>query len=441
MSVFRSWAPILLLLPLSLWAGSGEEQTARPTSSASMEIGIDSLERAFIRPRFRYDFPLSFTNLYLDVDYTQRLNSRLQGEIDFWVRVGSLTKVSEFLALEFSLNHFCRHKTSIDYPRVLDINELLGRIWLRLPVMDLGIGGGTYLGGSDSHTALMTADLDWPSIFATEFFGRAQVKWVDLEQLLYEFELGFALDPSLDFFVRYTRHYDYPETAYLGLRLNSRGKWGEHVDNYHLQGSVVTDDDAHKVLGQYGFKLDLYTTEKRRLLLNLDGRLPIKRGKTFFGTFHPDDVGYRVGLDYEIRLRKDLHAYVYGLYNVRMPVDRAEGFSSSLGLGAGLRNQSYFHKLDRAFRYDVFVGQNFSRSFDMGVRLGLNSLARAVKWGGNARLEFDPDTTYGRLELFMETGQEVRFRPFAAFEYHDFPHVKDTTSTRFLIGIDLFTWD
>ena len=129
MSVFRSWAPILLLMPLSLWAGGGEGQTARPTSSASMEIGIDSLERAFIRPRFRYDFPLSFTSLYLDVDYTQRLNSRLQGEIDFWVRVGSVTKVSEFLDFEFSLNHFCRHKTSIDYPRVLDINELLGRIW------------------------------------------------------------------------------------------------------------------------------------------------------------------------------------------------------------------------------------------------------------------------------------------------------------------------
>jgi hypothetical protein len=253
--------------------------------------------------------------------------------------------------------------------------------------------------------------------------------------------LGFALDTSVDFFVRYTRHYAYAETAYLGMRMHSRGSLGEHVDNFRLRGSVVTGDDAHKVLGQHGFKLDLFTTGERRLLLNLDARLPLKRGRTFFDTFHPDDVGYRVGLDYEILLRKDLRAYVYGLYSVRMPVDRDESFSSGLGLGIGLRNQSYFHKLDRAFRYEVFVGQNFSRSFDMGVRLGLNSLGRTVKWGGNAGIEFGPDTTYGLLELFVEGGQGVRFRPFVAFEYHDFPHAKDTTRARFLIGIDLFTWN
>ena len=439
--MYRSWLLIFLILPLSIAAAGAEEEQARPTSSASLEIGIDSLERAFIRPRFRYGFPLSVTGLYLDVDYMQRLNSRLQGEIDFWVRVGSLTKVSELLDLELSLNHLCRHKTSTDYPRVLDINELLGRIWIRLPVLDLGIGGGTYLGGSESHTGIVTADLEWPRILSTEFFGRAQVKWVDLEQFLYEFELGFGLDTSLDFFVRYTRQYAYPETAYLGMRMNSQGSLGERVDNYRLRGSVVTGDDAHKVLGQHGFRLDLFTTDERRLILNLDGRLPLKRGRTFFSTFYPDDVGYRVGLDYEIRLRIDLRAYVYGLYNVRMPVDRDENFSSSLGLGMGLRNQSYFHKLERAFRYDVYVGQNFSRSFDMGVRLGLNSLGRAVKWGGNAGIEFDPDTTYGLLELFVELGQGVRFRPFVAFEYHDIPHVADTTRARILIGIDLFKWN
>jgi hypothetical protein len=343
--------------------------------------------------------------------------------------------------LELSLNHLCRHKTSIAYPSVLDINELLGRIWFRLPDLDLSVGGGTYLGGSDSHSALLTADLDWHRVFSTEFYGRAQVKWVDFERFLYEFELGFGLGPSLDLFARYTRHYAYPETAYVGMRLNSRGELGEHVDSYRLRGCVVTGDDAHKVLAQHGFRLDLLTSDERRLLLRLDGRLPLKRGETFFGTFHPDDVSYRVGLDYEIVLRGELSAYVYGLYNVRMPEDRAEDFSSSLGVGAGLRNQSHFHKLDRAFRYDVFVGQNFSRAFDMGVRLGLNSLGGAVKWGGNAQLEFDPDTAYGLLELFVEAGRTVRFRPFIAFEYHDFPHVKKTTRTRFLIGIDLFTWN
>ena len=439
--MLKSWALIFILIPFICEARVPEEQASQATSSAYLEIGIDSNERKFFRPRFRYDFPLSFTSLYLDLEYTQHLNSRLKGEIDFWIRVGSVTKVSDLIDFEFSLNHFCRHKTSYYYPRILDLNELLGRFWLHMPILDLGIGGGTYLRGSNSNTALLTADLDWPRIFFTEFFGRAQIKWLDLEKLLYEFELGFSLDPSLDFFVRYTRHYEYPKTAYLGMRLNSRGKLGEHIDNFRFRGSIVTGDGVHKVLAQHEFRLDLYTSTVRRLLLTLDGRVPIKRGDTFFGKFHPDDVSYRVELDYEILLRENMRAYTYGLYNVRMPADRADYFSSSLGLGVGLRNQSDFLKLRRAFRYDVYVGQNFSRTFDMGICIGVNSMGQVWKWGANARLVFDPDATYCLLEIFIETGQEVRIRPFLAYEYHDFPNMNDTTRGRFLIGIDLFTWN
>ena len=277
-------------------------------------------------------------------------------------------------------------------------------------------------------------------MFQTEFSARGQIKWVDLKEFLYEFELGFSLDSSVDLFARYTRHYRYADTAYLGTRFHSQGKLLERIDHFRLRGSVINLDDARKVRVHHEFKLNLFQTPKRRLRLNLTSDIPLKRGRTFFGTFHPDDVSYQVGLDYGISLRPDAIAYVYGMYDMRMPVDRAEPFSSGLGLGVGLRNQADFQRLDRPFRYDFYVGQNFRRTFDMGIHLGINTLDGPLRWGGNLQIDFDPDTVYGLFELFAELGTEVRARPFVAFQHLDFPHLPDTTRSRILIGIDFLTW-
>lgn len=430
----------LLILPAWLGASPPQEKTKRLTSSAFLEYGIDSFERAYIKPRFRFDLPLCFTDLFLDADYIQRWNSRLQGEIDFWVRLGANSRISPTISLDTAVNHFCRHLTSRDYPRVLDINELTARLWLHLPALEIAVGGGGYLGTSDRHTSLITGDLRWPRIFRTEFSAQGQVKWVDLKEILYEFELGFSLDSSVDLFARYTRAYRYADTAYLGTRFHARGKIGERIDHFRLRGSVINMDDARKVRVHHEFKLNLFQTPRRRLRLNLASDIPLKRGGSFFGTFHPDDVSYQVGLDYEVKLRPDALAYIYGMYDMRMPVDRAEPFSSGLGLGVGLRNQPFFQRLDRPFRYDFYVGQNFQRTFDMGVHLGINTLDGPVRWGGNVQIDFDPETVYGLIELFVELGTEVCMRPFVAFQRLDFPHLKDTTRSRVLIGVDFLTW-
>ncbi len=432
---------LALLLPLFLTVGTLFPQQNTTQTKAYLEYGIDSMERAFFRPKLHFNIPLRFADLFVDAEFLHRMNSRLEGEVDFWINLGSKKQISSLVSLEAALNHFCRHKTLQDYPRILDINELVGKCWFRLPNMDLGIGGGTYLGTSNHFTGLITADLQWGRIFETEFSARSQLKWTDFNRLFYEFELAFTLEPGLDFFARTTQHYEYPKTAYLGLRFSSEGDMGRHLESFRFRGSFISADEAYKVKAQEEFRLNLYETEKRRLLLSLGANIPIKSGEAFFSTFHPDDVSYCVQMEYELKLRRLMAAYVYGLYDLLMPADRADGFSSSLGLGVGLRNQAYFDRLDRTFRFDFSVGQNFKNTFDMRVRLGVNTQGPSVRYGSNFRIDFDPDAKHALLEVFAEFGGQVRFRPFLAYEHMDLSHRPGSSLDRFLVGIELLGWN
>ncbi len=437
-----AWALAITFLCLSMRAAFASQQKAIIASTAYVEMGTDSSERKFFRPRLRFDIPVASVGLYLDVDYYQRLNSRLEGEVDFWVRVGGTGSLSPRLSWEAALNHFCRHETLRDVPVVLDINELLARFWIHLPAMDVGLGGGTFLGTSSGFDTLVTADVSWPRMFGSEFSGHAALKWADLREVFYEFELSIALDPALDLFARYIRQYAYPETTYLGLRFNSQGEAEEHIDKFNLRGSATAFDSGHKVLAEHEFKLNFFKTPRRQLLLYMGGYIPIKRGRDFFYTFHPDEVRNQIGLEYERKLRPDLHAYFYSRYNLHLPIDVAQDFDSSLGLGLGIRNQSYFKKLEHKFRYEAYVGQNFSHTFDAGLRLGLNTGGERFRLGGDAELEFGPDTTFVQLEIFGEIGRgdEVRFRPFLAYQHLAFPEGQQDASDRLLLGIELLTW-
>jgi hypothetical protein len=429
-----------LLLPLFLLAGTLFPQKNRTQTGAYLEYGTDSSERAFFRPRLYFNIPHRFADFFVDAEFLHRMNSRLQGEVDFWIKLGGKKQMSSLFSLEAGLNHFCRHKTLRDYPRILDINELVGKCWFQLPILDLGIGGGTYLGTSNHFTGLVTADLRWNQIFETEFSAHSQLKWVDLNQLFYEFELAFALKPGMDFFARTAKHYEYPKTIYLGMRLHSEGDMGTPLEYFRFRGSIISADEAYKVKALEEFKLSLYETEKRRLLLSLEADVPLKSGEAFLSTFHPDDVSYRVQMDYALKLRSRMAAYVYGLYDLLMPADRADSFSSSLGMGVGIRNQSYFDRLDQAFRFDFSVGQNFKNTFDMRVRLGVNTLGPSARFGSNFRIDFDPDATHALLEVFAEFGNQVRFRPFLAYEHVDLFHRPDSSLNRFLVGIELLGW-
>lgn len=347
--------------------------------------------------------------------------------------------MNKTLSLEFSLNHFCRHKTSVDYPTILDINEVVGKAWKNFSDFKFGLGIGSYLRTSHHHDVLIVTNLEWTPILQSEFSLKSEFKYVDFEEIFYDFEFFVTLDPSLDLFIRLSKHYDYPKTTYMGLRFNSKGKAGEHIDRFLFRGGVFVSDKSHKVSAATRFDLSFFKTNNRQVLLSLGGDVPIKRGDGFFHTFHPDKIQYLIRVDYEKRIRQDLLFFLYGRYDVDMPVDVEHPFSSSMGFGLGLRNQTYFKKLDNNLRYEIFVGHNFTYTYDLGIRLGANTTKSGHHFGSDLELFFDSDELSGTWEIFGEFGQTVKFRPFLALEHHAF-HDSQKSFLSFLFGIELINW-
>ncbi len=428
-----------LIFSFSLKAEEPQTQILHPIATASLEIGADSLERRYIRPRLRFDFPLSFGLFYLDSDYYQRMNGQLQGEIDFWIDLGFSKALSRQWQFTLDLNHFCRHTTSFDYPHVLDANELCAEFWVDLSLFRLGLGGGTFLGGNAGYQSLVILNMDWRRILDSEFSFTAETKWVDFKEAFYEFELSIALDPSVDILVRYTKHYFYPKATYLGLRFNSGGKAGEFIDKVLFRGGVFPGDETQKVFAENEFKLSFFQSSDKQVLLTLNGNIPIKRKDTFFGTFHPEEIKYLAALEYEKKIGSELLGVVYGRYSVHMPVDVDLQFDSRLGVGIGLKNQSHFEKLEKPVRFSVYAGHNFSHKYNTALRLGVNTVAQSTNFGLDIQSELNPTWFTNLAEAFIEFGKEVKFRPYIAFEWTEFLD-SDQTRTRFLFGIDLISW-
>jgi hypothetical protein len=120
--------PFLLVFLFLVGVIRAQDSTVRPFASraaASLEGGVESAQRRYIRPQLRFEFPLRFGRVFTDLDYYHRTNGNLKGEIDFWLDLGLNSPLSPSSEMEVVLRHFCRHKTSRDYPEVLDINEVL----------------------------------------------------------------------------------------------------------------------------------------------------------------------------------------------------------------------------------------------------------------------------------------------------------------------------
>jgi len=436
-----TWFFICCLFTLVLFvrAEEPEAQNPGPKATASLEMGADSLERRYIRPRLRFEFPVSFGSIYLDSDYYQRMNGQLQGEVDFWINLGINTPLSKQWQVAIDLNHFCRHTTSFDNPHVLDANELLAEFWFDLSLFRLGMGGGTFLGGNAGYKSLVILNVDWTEILDSEFSFAAEIKLVDFKEAFYEFELSIALDPSLDILARYTKHYFYPKTTYLGLRFNSRGKAGEFIDKAMFSGGIFPDDATQKVFAVNEFKLSFFRRQQTQVLLTLNGNIPIQRKDTFLGTFHPEEMRYLAALEYEKKLSSDVYGVVYGRYDIRMPVDVDQHFTSSLGVGAGLKNQSHFKKLDKSVRFSVYAGHNFSHTYDAGLLFGVNTIEKTVNLGVDIQAELNPGRFTNLTEAFIEFGRDIKFRPYVAFEWTEFLD-SNRIRTRLLFGIHLTSW-
>ena len=408
-------------------------------AAASLEGGVESAQRRYSRPQLRFEFPLRIGRAYTDLDYYHRTNGDLEGEIDFWLGLGLLSPLSSNSEMEVVLRHFCRHKTSRDYPEVLDINEMMARIWYVSGGPRVGLGGGTYLGTSNHYDSLLVLSFSWPRILRSEFSAAAEVKWVDFKELFYEFELAAAMDPSVDLVVRFTRHYAYPPTTYFGLRFHSREAAEKQIDQFRFGAGVFPEDESRKVSAAVEFNLHFFKTPRTQLLLTLDGDIPIERGKEFLGSFRPEEIKYRADLAYEMLIGPGLYAFAYGRYDLHMPVDVAQRFDSSLGLGLGLKNQTYFKKLDRNFRYIIFAGRNYSHSYDLGGSVGLNTTGTPLNIGADLQMDFRSGQFHALCEVFAEAGSLPKIRPFLAVE-RETAQTEDKSFTRFLFGVDLFAW-
>jgi len=408
-------------------------------ATASLEGGVESAQRRYVRPQLTFEFPLRFGRIFTDLDYYHRTNGDLEGEIDFWVDIGLKSPLSPHSEMEVLLQHFCRHKTSLDYPVVLDINELLARYWYLAGSLKFGLGGGTYLGTSNHYDNLLVLNVAWSRIFRSELSVTAEVKWVDFQELLYDFELAIGLDSSVDLVARLTRHYVYPPTTYFGLRFNSHEAAEEYVDQFRFRGGFLPDDETRKVFAALEFNLHFFKTPLSQLLVILNGDIPIERGNTFLGTFRPEEIKYGADFVYERRVGPDLYAFGYGRYDLHMPIDAPQRFDSSFGLGLGLKNQTYFKKLDRSFRYVVFAGRNYSHSYDIGMALGLNTTGKTVNLGGDLQLDFRPGEFHALYELFAEFGKMPKVRPFLAFE-QIVGGAEEESFNRFLFGLELHAW-
>ena len=127
-----------------------------------MEIGIDSLERRYYRPAFKFSFQAAGTSSWrwnAGLMYEQRLNGRLQGALDFWLTTGLERGLGGPWNLEASVRHLCRHATSRENPVILDVNEVLGLVRLREKGVVLGLGFGSYVGKTGGFRHLAAADL------------------------------------------------------------------------------------------------------------------------------------------------------------------------------------------------------------------------------------------------------------------------------------------
>jgi hypothetical protein len=156
--------------------------------------------------------------------------------------------------------------------------------------------------------------------------------------------------------------------------------------------------------------------------------------------FRPETIEYPLSLQYERKINKDLLAVGYCIYDITMPVDVDQPFTSNLGVGIGLRNQPFFEKLEKTVRYEVFGGPNFTHTYDAGANVGFNTIQRSLNFGANARARVNAATFDGSLTLFGEFGSEIKIRIFVSGETTKYFDEDTSTVSKWLFGLSLFSW-
>ncbi|HEX7502586.1 MAG TPA: hypothetical protein VF451_04120 [Acidobacteriota bacterium] len=426
-----------VLLPLVNRA----EENPRPQKKATLvvEYGLDSLERRYYRPSFRFDFPFKGGSWFSEVQYISRMNGRMQGAIDYWVNAGMQKAIGEKLQLELRLNHFCRHETLRDTLYVWSINEVLARVGLAGKKFNLAVAAGPYIGSSPGYRELLVFNGEWRGALFPELSLFAELKLVNFARLYYEAGFYLALNRNVDIFFKNTRHYEFPNTSYLGLRYRSGDGDSALLDTMKMLAGVSPFDKRFKLEVEGEFKLEFFRNESRRVTLGIDFETPVLNGDSFFGQFWPARMYYAFGLDYEKKLAPRLFAAWVAWYRLALPVDKDRPFTASLFTGLALRSQPDFDVLGRDVRFEVAAGYNFKRGLEFDGKLGLRI------WGNDSlslftemKSQVDDKRIHLDLRLLASTGGRVELRPYVGWKKDIQLQSGQGAPGRFLFGLGFF---
>jgi hypothetical protein len=414
---FRILIPSLLII---FFLGKSivfaQTEGGRPKGTLQIEFGLDSLERKFYRPEFSLAGPLAFDGrslAFLDLSYLQKINGSLEGPIDFWIRTGIETRLSGRLSLEASLNHFCRHQTSLFSPSILNLNELVGRIWVRNDGLRAGIGFGVYVGGSPGYDGLLLLNLEAPHILIPELSLESELKWVNFAEILHETTFAIALTPGTDLIIAAAKQYHLPRTTHLGLRFRPEGSNARLLDGFNMAVGAYPFFDAYKLMVAGAFRLAFLREPSRRFFLDIDFHSPVLSGSEFWGQFWPDRMFYTISAEYE-RPVGNFYLAWYGRYFADLPVDKAVPFRASAATGLALRNLPDFDRLDGPVRFEIRAGFDLKFKYDIGAKLGINTMGSSgLKAGAEARVDINAERRAAEAVIFAAYGRDVSVRPFA----------------------------
>jgi len=389
------------------------------------------------------------------------MNGRLQGPIDFWLHAGYALDLSESVAIEAGLTHFCRHLTSLDNPYVLNLNELAAAVHIRTGGIEAGLGYGRYVGGTPGYGGLMIASFRAARVLIPELAFSGRWKWVDFATLLHDMELSVRLSRSLSLFIRSARAYGLSTETFLGLRLagqedagapGSREPGGaaegapKPLADFRLIAGAYPFYDAHKLLVSGSARLELSKSEAGRFFADLDFDTPILTGDGFFGQFWPDRMIYRVRAEYEKPLVDGVFASWYAHYDADMPADKAVGFLASLSTGIAVRNEPDFERLSHAVRFELWGGVDFKYDYDAGLKLGVNTAREggALNAGAEFRWQANSLRQATEFRLFADFGLDVSVRPFVGLKKIEYgaggTPGPDGLQNRITAGVGFYKW-
>lgn len=357
--------------------------------------------------------PAHRTLVFFDLSYLQKINGDLRGPVDFWVKAGSVFRISENFSAEASLNHFCRHETSLFNPSILNFNELIGRIWAGRDGLRAGFGLGVFIGGTPGFDGMAVFSLEASRVLLPEISLWGEIKWVDFSELVYEAEASVALFPGTDLILSEIKPYRLPSTTHLGVRFRSADGRAKILDGFELSAGTYPFYDVYKLHIDGAFRLALLEEPSRRLLFDVSFRSPVLAGSKFLGEFWPDRMMYLISAEYEKPVGR-LWASWYGRYFADMPVDKSESFQASVATGLALKNQPDFNLLHEPLRFEIRAGYDLKFDYDFALNLGLNATdtRAAARPGVETRLEATGKRRVVEARIFIDFGRKILLRPF-----------------------------